>query len=310
MVNNRPQTVLKRLGSFSPDRRGEALCDLRELSTDQFARHEELFERQHTFLVLLTISSVVAFAFTVLVLVGPWAHVRELVGFLIADVVLLLPYLIVRYQCLHYIQRGLGQARAERVVQVGSQEFLALTETLDALYKALPTRDQNQIPPEQRYDSLLRTHREMLLRELTVISPERASLLSLSQRGTLFYWIGHLSYDFVDPNLGLAALDALMKSGDARVYTHVRVVANVPPATARMRKVRNAAREHLKILDAREYERRQGKTLLRGSARPTGPDTLLRPVRNIPIEMPGDTLLRAAQSEPSSCHKGPNAFNF
>jgi hypothetical protein len=184
----------------------------------------------------------------------------------------------------------LSQSRVERVEQGGNAGFQQLTEALDSLWSAILEASNGNY---NRYRAIYSGGREMMIRELSALTPDLAILLSDSQRSALRYLTGQptgfFKYGHID--VGLAAMRGLALTNDAQSLALVQKFANEPPITANMKRVRQAATEHLKWMQARRAEQERETTLLRASSEPTEPQVLLMPAQN-PGGTPGDELLR------------------
>ena len=95
-----------------------------------------------------------------------------------------------------------------------------------------------------------------------------------------------------DEGLALLALDALGKVGDGRAVLPAQQIAN-KHASPRRREIANAI---LPLLLYRQQQENSYTHLLRASAAPVGPETLLRAASGKPDDAP-ETLLRASDNE-------------
>ncbi|HZT44433.1 MAG TPA: hypothetical protein VFA07_19875 [Chthonomonadaceae bacterium] len=103
-----------------------------------------------------------------------------------------------------------------------------------------------------------------------------------------------LSSPYSDVDMTVSALKTLEQVGDESAIPVVQNLADLPPATWKMKRIREAAQECLPYLREHIREARQAQTLLRPSdSAASGTESLLRPTNTTGMETPQEQLLRA-----------------
>jgi len=147
--------------------------------------------------------------------------------------------------------------------------------------------------------SIVRQSLRQALRRLApqLLDPHQKVISTPEQNRALRMLLSSSFTPYTDMELTLSILKTWEQIGDESVVPVVWRLANAPPATLKMARVRKAARECLSYVQLHVEEAKRTQTLLRPSAAPAETSDLLHPADPAGISVP-EQLLRAVEKGP------------